>query len=232
MRSVPASFSSAAASIALSWSTEKLSAGSRRSGAPQVARHGPHVAASRDHRGGEGVPGVVEGALEGVHLAEGGEVLAELRGVVGPAPLLPRPQYVGVAGGKRELVGDAPGVRPHQAQHVEGAPGEGDGPQRARGLRLLHVEAAGSVPQGVAHGYGAAAREVGPPERACLAAPHARGEGYLHREAQGLRLSLHGEAQRARAPERLGRILRYGRLLGISYRSLKVVASIRGMHVS
>ena len=39
-------------------------------------------------------------------------------------------------------------------------------------------------------------------------------------------------AQRARAPERLGQILRYGRLLGISYRSLKVVASIRGMHVS
>ena len=100
----------------------------RNTGVTQVARYGPHVAASRNHHGGEGVPEVVEGALEAVHLTEGREVLAELRGVVGPALLLLRVQYVGVAEGKSELVGDAHGVCPHQAQHVEGAPGEGDCP--------------------------------------------------------------------------------------------------------
>ena len=57
---------------------------------PQVARPSPHVASARDHHGGEGVPEVVEGALEAVYLAEGGEVLAELRGVVGPALLFLR----------------------------------------------------------------------------------------------------------------------------------------------
>ncbi len=91
----------------------------------QVARHGPHVVAACDHHGGEGVPEVVEGTLEAVYLAEGGEVLAELRGVVGSALLLLRPQDVGVAEGKHELVSDAHGVRPHESQYVEGAPREG-----------------------------------------------------------------------------------------------------------
>lgn len=71
--------------------------GHRHACVSQIARDSPHVAASRDHHGGEGVPEVMEGALEAVHLAEGGEVLPELRGVVGPALLLLRAQYVGVS---------------------------------------------------------------------------------------------------------------------------------------
>lgn len=50
--------------------------------------------------------------------------------------------------------------------------------------------------------YGAVVVEIGPPERANLAEPHAHGEGNLHREAQGLGLHLHGEAQH---PVRLSR---------------------------
>ncbi len=51
----------------------------------------------------------------------------------------------------------------------------------------------------MAHGYGTVVGEVGPSERADLAAPHARGEGELYRYAQGLRLRASRQLQHARA---------------------------------
>ena len=62
----------------------------------QVARHRAYVHAVGDGHGGEGMAQVVEGALESVHLAERGEVFAQLRGVVGSAVGLLRAQDVRV----------------------------------------------------------------------------------------------------------------------------------------
>lgn len=65
---------------------------------PQIARHRAHVHAAADHEGRERMAQVVEGAVEVVHLAECGEVLSELGGVIGSGLFL--------LGADDKLVGD------------------------------------------------------------------------------------------------------------------------------
>lgn len=157
---------------------------------PQVARHGAHVAAAGDHHGCEGVAQVVEGALEAVHLAEGREVLAELGWVVGPAVGFLGPEDVGVAEGHAHLAGPLGRGAPERRQPGVGVLGQRDGPLAAGGLGRLDVEPALSAAQRAPDRYGAVIVKVRPPERADLAAAHARGECEL-------------DGQRERGAERL-----------------------------
>ena len=104
----------------------------RHARVPEVARHRAHVAAARDHHGGERAVQVVERAGKAVHPAEGGEVLAELHGVVGTAVRHLSAQDVGVARVHTHLVHSTARVGPHGPEHRRRVAGEGDGARSCR----------------------------------------------------------------------------------------------------
>ena len=139
----------------------------------------------------------MQGALEAVHLAKRGEVFAELRGVVGVALGLKRPQDVGIGDLDFHLVAHPFRVVAHALQHLIGVSRKRNGARLAR-LGLLQVEAALAISESMGDGDDPLVRiEVAPAKGAYLGASHASREDYLHGDCHGGGLCAAGEVEHA-----------------------------------